>query len=304
MPDIYHIFGLNVCSAIPLPAQSAMRSEAGITPDVVIKFGEAPLELADPRISGVRYQAGPGEFLLRIDDVARYHVRDGRSITIAAQDGAGDDEILLFLMGPAVGALLHQRGLLVLHGGAIAVNGKSVIFSGPTHSGKSTLTAGLHRRGYTFLSDDLCAIAVTSGAPAVIPGFPRLKLWADVLPRLDTDKIGLQSVRESRKVDKYFLPVDSNNMEPVPVKSIFALEPSDTDRIEITALKGADKIVPLIANTYTYSLRFLQGQGAGGGHFEQCAAVAAKTTVCRVTRPVNGFFLDELMDTLQASFAS
>jgi hypothetical protein len=145
---------------------------------------------------------------MRVDGVATYYVQDGRCITIMPEAGAGDDDILIFLMGSAMGALLHQRNIFVLYASAIEVNGESVVFSGPSSIGKSTLAAGFHQRGYPFLADDLCAISTVNGHPAVIPGFPRLKLWADVLKKLNTEKDKLKSIRSGMDIEKYFLPID------------------------------------------------------------------------------------------------
>lgn len=302
MNNTYHIFGLNIVSVIPLPALPILRPQRDATPDVIIAYGKTPVALANPQIKGVRFQAGPGEFLLRVDGVARYYVQDGRSITIMPEDDVGDDDVLIFLMGSAMGALLHQRKVLVLHAGAIAVNGGSVIITGPSGIGKSTLAAGFYQRGYAFLADDVCAIATTNGRPAVIPGFPRLKLWADVLKKLKTDKNDLKSVRWGKDLEKYFLPLDSIHDAPVPLKSVFVLETTNTDKMEITPLKGAEKIDPLIGNTYR--MRFLQGLGGKKEHFQQCAAVAANAAVYRTVRPNKGFLLKELMDLLEARFLS
>jgi hypothetical protein len=300
--NTYHIFGLNISSGIPLPALPVLHSQPDVTPDVIIEYGKTPAALTNPHIKGVRYQAGPGEFLLHVDHVACYYVQDGRRVTVMPETGVGADEILLFLMGSAMGALLHQRNVLVLHAGAIAVNGKSVVFSGPSGIGKSTLAAGFHQRGYPFLADDVCAIMTVNGHPAVIPGFPRLKLWADVLKKLNTDKDELKSVRWGKDLEKYFLPVESIQDTPVPLKSVFVLETTNTDKMEITALKGAEKIDPLIDNTYR--LHFLEGLGGKKDHFKQCATVAAKVAVYRTVRPNRGFLLKELMELLEAKFLS
>jgi len=300
MVHSYHIFGLNIKSVIPLPAVPVCLSQT--THDVSITYGSIPDALTNPQDKGVRFQAGKGEFLLGVDGVARYHVQDGRSITIMPEAGAGDDDILVFLMGSAMGALLHQRNVLVLHAGAIAVNGQSVLFSGPSGIGKSTLTAGFHQRGYPFLADDVCAITINGGHPAVIPGFPRLKLWDDVLKRLNTDTGSLKSIRWGKDLKKYFLPVENTQNDPVPIKSVFILETTNTDRMEITALNAGYKIDPIIDNTYR--LRFLEGLGGKTDHFRQCAAVAAKAAVYQTIRPKKGFLLQELMDMMEARFLS
>lgn len=302
MENTYHIFGLNITSIIPLPATPVLHSQPNIPPDVIIAYGEAPEALTTPRFKGVGFQANPGELLLCVDGVGRYYVQDGCHITILPEVCANEDDILVFLIGSAMGALLHQRNILVLHAGAVAVNGKSVIFSGPSGIGKSTLAAGFHKRGYPFLADDVCAIAVIDGKPAVIPGFPRLKLWADVLKKINTDKDHLKSIPWTQGLEKYFLSVEPEHDKPVPLKSVFILETSNTNNMEIKTLKGAEKIDPLINNTYR--LHFLEGLGGKKDHFKQCAAVAAKAAMYRTVRPNKGFLLNELMDMIETKFLS
>jgi len=300
--NFYHVFGMNIASVIPLPAVPVPPLQPDATPDITIEYGNTPVALANPQFKGVRFQAAPGEFLLRLDNIARYHVQDGSRITITPDNGAKDEDIILFLMGSVMGALLHQRNVLALHAGAIVVNGKSVIFAGPSGVGKSTLTAGFQRRGYPFLADDVCAITTCNGHIAVIPGFPRLKLWADALKKLDTDRNELKSVRWGGNLEKYFLPVENVCYSPVPVHSVFVLETTYTDRMEITALKGGQKIDPIIDSTYR--LRFLKGLEKETDHFKQCAAVATKAAVYRAIYSNKRFLLDELMDMLESRFLS
>ncbi|MEN6313944.1 MAG: hypothetical protein ABFD25_06820 [Clostridiaceae bacterium] len=300
MRKTYHIFGLNILSSIPLPARPIAEPPLELAPDVVIEYGNTPDALSKPQSKEEYYQAGPGEFLLQVDSVARYYVHEGRRIIITPESGSEEERILIFLMGSAIGALLHQRNILVLHAGAIVVNDQGIIFSGDSGIGKSTLAAGFNKRGYPFLADDVCAIAMLNGKPAVIPGFPRLKLWSDALKKLDTDKNQLKSVRWMRGLEKYFLPVDPPHEKPVPLKSVFVLETTNADKIEITALKGVEKIDPIIKNTYRLS--FLNGLGGKEDHFRQCAAVAAKAAVYRTVRPNKKFLLTELMDMLETKF--
>jgi hypothetical protein len=293
---------LNIASAIPLPAVPALGSRPDAAPDITIAYGDTPDALANPLFKGVRFQAALGECLLRVDDIARYHVQNGSRVTITPDNGAGEDDILLFLMGSAMGALLHQRNILVLHAGAVEVNGQSVIFAGPSGVGKSTLTAGLHRRGYPFLADDVCAVTLHNGRPAVLSGFPCLKLWSDVLTSLEVDKNEVRKVRWSGSLEKYFLPAENIRQAPAPAHSVFILGTTNTDRMEITPIQGGEKIDPIINNTYR--LRFLEGLGGRTEHFRQCAELAANTKVYRAIRPNKKFLLDELMDMLEARFSA
>lgn len=300
MDQTYHIFGLTIRSSLSLPAQVIDGFSADDQPDVIIEYGPPQKHLSNSRNEKSYYQAMPGEFLLRIDAVASYYVRGGNSITITPEPGAQEEQIRIFLMGSAIGALLHQRNILVLHAGAIAVNGRGVLFSGHSGSGKSTLAAAFHKRGYPFVADDVCAVIMAGGQPAIIPGFSRLKLWDDVLKKLGQDKEQLESVRWTKTMNKYFLPVESIDEKPFSLKSVFILSKTSADKIDITELKGHQKIYPLIDNTYR--LGYLNGLGGKNHHFRQCAAVAARTKVHNVTRPDKNFRLSELMDLLEANF--
>jgi len=77
MNQTYHIFGLKIRSSLPLPARSLFDFSADDRPDVIIEYGDTPQKLTNPRDERTYYQATPGEFLLRIDSVASYYVRDG-----------------------------------------------------------------------------------------------------------------------------------------------------------------------------------------------------------------------------------
>lgn len=297
----YRIFGLNIASSIPLPAPEVTISALFDTPDVRIEYGEVANALPSPQtvieLQALSAWIRPGECLLHISGVAKYYTSGGSRIVVQPEPGAETERILIFLMGSVMGVLLHQRNLLVLHASAVMIDGSSVAFTGPSGIGKSTLAAGFYHRGYSVLSDDLCAISVEDAVPSVIPGFPRLKLWEEALKKLACDPRNLESVCWDQDLDKYYLPFDRQPLSPVPLKSIFVLEVGDVKTIEVIQLKGMKKIDALIMNTYRYVA--VDGLDLKQEHFKQCTCVSQNVDVNRIIRPRDGFFLDELMDALE-----
>ncbi len=131
---------------------------------------------------------------------------------------------------------------------------------GPSSIGKSALPAGFQKRGYPLLADDVCAVtADENGSAKVIPGFPRLKLWADALKKLEKDDMGLIRVRLAQDFQKYFVPFDHTSAIPTPARSVFLLKDTNTDDFEVSELTGMERIEPLL--NHTYRPRFLEGLG-------------------------------------------
>nr|NQU94210.1 hypothetical protein [Bacteroidota bacterium] len=78
----YRIFGLNIASAIPLPAPIITIP----TPDVAIEYGEVLNSLINLHmVKGLKnfsVQIKPGECLLHVNHIARYYVAEGRRIVV------------------------------------------------------------------------------------------------------------------------------------------------------------------------------------------------------------------------------
>ena len=73
----------------------------------------------------------------------------------------------------------------VFHAGAVARAGKALLLPAASGAGKSTTTAGLLRRGFQLLSDEIGAIEMETGAVAAYPR--SLSLREDVLELLGLD---------------------------------------------------------------------------------------------------------------------
>lgn len=295
----YQAWGLTIASCLDLPEFLPGNGEAV---DVEVGYGPVPENLDGARSKGVRFQAAPGRFLLTVDGVARYLTADGRKITIQKAPGAEEDAVRLFLQGSAFGALLHQRGLLPLHASAIAVNGKAILFSGMSGAGKSTLAGAFCKRGYSVLADDISVVSPGGDAiPMVLPGFPQIKLWADATRKLKEDTAGLRKVRE--ELDKFGWPLaEKFCSEPTPLGRIYVLRTTNTDRFEMEEVTGQEKFNLLVRNTYRF--RFTEGLDSKPEHFSQCTVAGRHAEVRRVTRPVRGFRIEELMDLIEQDFTA
>jgi len=264
-----------------------------------IRYGSVPDALVDPRGQGVDYEAKPGQFLLWLDGIARYLVSEGKEIVIEPAPDSCEDEIRLFLLGSVLGALLHQRGRLVLHGSAIETKRGAVVFVGPQGAGKSTLAATFRARGFRVLADDACTIDFASQCPQVYPGLVHIKLWADAAEKLAYDARQARVVRPM--IGKYAFTLDDEfDLGPVQLHAVYELAPGDTQCLELKPLKGEEMFRVLLRNTYRKHL--LKDLGVQGHHFKQVTTIARHVKVQRIARPQTVFLLNELADVIQEDF--
>jgi hypothetical protein len=275
----YYAFGLNLSSEIELP-ELIIGSVS--EPDFTIQFGELPERLETIAIEGVRYQATVGKFLLTMDNIATYLVEEGKKITISPIAGAREEDIRLFLLGSAFGALLHQRNYLVMHGSAVTLGSQAFIFSGLSGTGKSTLAASLVQHGFRLLSDDVCAIRFTNENHAVLyPAYPQMKLWNDALSRLGEDPQNHRRVRQD--LEKYGIRADEAFVkEPVQLKQLFILTTKNSEGHQHSEIKGIEKFTAIRNNTYRF--QFIEGLGLTKSHFQLTGKLAARTGIFRLVR--------------------
>lgn len=298
----YLAYGMVFESALALPELPlAPSSIDGPGADVRIQFGEVPESLNDPVSSGIVYQASENQFLLNMQGIARYLVRNGDEIIVQPADGAEESDVRVFMLGTAFGALLHQRQMLVMHAGAVHTDKGAVLFSGPSGVGKSTLLGELLRRGYPMIVDDVCGVVLREGAdgtsvPTVLPGYPRTQLWADAARKLKIDTEGLPRTR--RKLEKFERQLsDQFYAESSNLHKIFILSSRGEEDIEVVALPTIRCFGAILHNTYRNA--FLDGLAMRRPHFDLTSAVAARVTIKRVCRPATGFKLGELADAIE-----
>jgi hypothetical protein len=295
-PSIYTAFGLNISSEFEL--RGALPGSG--MPDVYIRLGRVRGQLENADATGVCYQAARAQLLLNMQDVARFLISSGNEILIDVIPGGDWDMLLLLLFGSAFGALLHQRGLLVMHASAIGTPRGAVLFTGGSGYGKSTLAGAFLQRGFPVLTDDVCAID-TDRFPIVLPANPCLMLWRDAADRLGLNEPHLRRVRST--LEKYILPLrDAFSVEPYPLHAIYILEPSNSDLFDLVPVRGLQKMKFLSATSYRPN--FLEGMHLEGQFIRQLGEVAGKVKVVRVNRPRGAFRVDELADLLATDFAT
>lgn len=247
MPFKYRVYGLNVESDLELPELSPARD--GST-DVSIQMGDVPDHLEGGRIFRTWIEATADACLVKSPGVGRYLVKDGRTITVDRRidrekergSGCPPTDLRLYLLGSALGALLHQRGDLPLHVGAVQMSQGAWAFTGPSGAGKSTLVGWLmQKRGWEICSDDVSVVRPDRGMPHVYPGPRKLKLCEDAVDHLGfRDEKLVRDLSHSQKFQLYFAE-DNPPKDPQPLRALVLLEvAADEETPSLVRLNGTE----------------------------------------------------------------
>jgi hypothetical protein len=191
-----------------------------------------------------------------------------------------------------MGALLMQRGVLPLHGSAMAVNGHAYAFVGHSGVGKSTLASILLRRGYRLLSDDVIAVSSQNGSiPYVVPSYPQQKLWRDSIRQLGMDHQKYKPLFE--RENKFSVPVERQYCdESLPLAGIFELVKTKEGRIRIDPIRGLERLKTLFRHTYRHFL--LPRLGLLEWHFHVSVGISRHTEFYTIERPAGVFTGEEI----------
>ena len=287
------ISGLSVVSEMEMPGVAPVAVPAG-SEDVRIRRRPVPEHLEEAITVGPVWELDKRRFLLRLPGVARILASDGCTLDMDSGPGTDPADAMPFLLGTGFGALLLQRGGLVLHAASVAANGRAYVFCGPSGIGKSTLAAALCQAGCLFVSDDVCAIGQDeTGTPVLWPDGRRLKLFDESIASLNLDGQRRGVVRAG--IEKHYVDppspekagpeIPAREMDfPAPVAAIYILRNqahSNEGGIEqLSPLNGAQGLL-----NESYRPRLALAMAPGSRQVDVTAAILRHGPVYRLTRP-------------------
>ena len=240
--------------------------------DVFIQQDELVLPCS-PEYVNERYAlASDQEAYLSWQGIVTIRVRDGREIVYSQIKKLDENLLRQYLLGPALGVLLQQRGLLVLHASSVAIEGHAMAFLGWKGYGKSTTAALMYTRGYELLADDIVAIDMSdTDNPAVLPGFGQIKLWPDSVAMLGIESGPLPRLLEQTEKRALRLK-DAPKPLSAALKALYILDRGQVHTI--TELGSTESFNKVFQNSY--AARFIGNAGLPDWHFHHSATLIRK----------------------------
>jgi hypothetical protein len=299
MTHHYRIAGLTVASDLKLPG--ARVAEAVETSDVSMRMASVPQALDDAATVTPHWEADETRFLFKAPGVARFLLSAGRQIDVELEPDGVLSDAAAYLQGSVFGALLHQRGALVMHASAVAVGDGAVLFCGPSGHGKSTTAATLGERGYPMLGDDVCAIVFDSdGTPMARADARQYKLAAGAIDVLALgERQGAAVLHNETKF--YVEPSASALARDLPVLAVYVIEKVGADdETSIRPMQPADALRALTRNAYRPGM--IRRLGLSGRYFEGCAKIVRHAKVFALAPRRDLLFLSDTAARLEVQW--
>ncbi|MGB3757359.1 MAG: hypothetical protein WBA07_13445 [Rivularia sp. (in: cyanobacteria)] len=260
----YFAYGLGIHSNISIPEFIPAQVPCDVRINVDSK-AEIPAEVpSNQHYIKITHE----EAIFSNKYVATFVIKNGCEVTAIPVHSVEDSLIRLSIIGTIFAILLYQRGLFVLHGSAVEVDGGAVAFIAPSGWGKSSMTAALHAKGYPLIGDDVVPVSIEGNRMSVFPGFPQLKLYPQVAETLGQDKSKLHLLHPELEKGGFRVTKQEFSQTSLPLKRIYALAKDTTLGIE--PIQPQEAVIHLVRNSIP--TRWFQPNSTS--HFLQCSDIA------------------------------
>jgi hypothetical protein len=248
----YHFADIRVWSRVDIP--ELVRATPGSDPgDITIHWVDSvpPARVAwfhqwddGPEIWARFGEADQG-WAVEFPSLAEFRINAAAtSVTVETRPGTPAFTVRHLLLNQILPLVLSCQGRIVLHAGAVAINGQVTAFFGPTRSGKSTLVAACARAGAELVSDD-CVVVYRDGTTwMAVPSYPALRLWSSALDHLGWAPVGCTA--SSHYTDKH-------RLGPVASDWRFATQPYPL--VRLIRLAGHEGGRPMAVDLYSQVFR-------------------------------------------------
>lgn len=219
----------------------------------------------------------------------RIVIRNGTEIIFEQAPDAEEGDIRALICGWGMAFLLDQRGNTIIHGSALVKNGKALIISGASGSGKSTVSLELIQRGYQYLADDITVIKEQNGF-WVLPSHPTQKVCRNVAGQLDSSL--LEYINEASDKFSYI-----NNISffdrPVKAATLVHLLTGDIEELHTETCTGLRRYLNTLECLFLGEIYVTAGTPDKDKF--HCLKLAEQMDVVKIVRPKTKDTLNEIV---------
>jgi hypothetical protein len=253
--------------------------------DVEIVFSPNRKQVDSPAYQDAYYMLNQHEFSMEVEGVAYFYASGGNHVQIVPKIGVKKATLELYLNGSVYGAILHQRGVLPLHGSSFIYHGEGILLCGDSGVGKSSLTTAFVLDGHNFLTDDVTPILIQRSKPWIWAMSDQVKLWEDSVEQLNQSWQKLDQIDPDN--EKYYFPLSRSETDFFRLDHVFLLEiQEEIKNVCFQDLSGSEKLTAL--RMEIYRPEYIQGMPENEAlFFSQLVSISQQVRMTRVLRPKN-----------------
>ncbi len=274
--NTYRAFGLTILSEFSLTqVPETILSES---PDVTITRSDlSELEL----IIDDEFHVSENEVYFTVNELATFRITNGSLVEVDTHPSCQESRLSVYLMGSCIGAILHQRDILPIHGSCVTDGTHAIIITGNSGAGKSTLAAEFITHGWKLMTDDVAALSNIETIPTVNSSYPSQKLWQDSLEHYSRKEEDIHSLYFDNDREKFGVNVSDAFVDGSCSLSLIIRLCSADFPCHIQPIEGMALVDQLMQNTYR---SFMIIPTRRQEHFRRCVALATKVEMALVIR--------------------
>lgn len=242
------------------------------------------------------FRRQPQGYLLRFPDEADFAIDPVASRVIGwPVPGVAPDHFLSLFNNAVLPLIGDHNGGLFLHGSAVAIDGRAIVFLGASGDGKTTLAGAFARAGHPFLTEDVIELVPEGEGYLVQPKPSGLRLFADSAAYLLGTPVDAEDCGDKFGVaDALKLPFRD---EPAPLAAIFVLGPDHAAPLALAPLAASAVVPRLLPQSFVLDVEDRQRLRA---HFGRIVELASRTRCYTLDYPRD---YDELPRVIAAVLA-
>ena len=196
--------------------------------------------------------------------------------------------------------ILDHQGSLVLHAGAVVVDGLAALLVGESGRGKSTLTASFFTEGHTVLSDDGIIVTDTGNGTSVEAVYPGIRLLPGTLSDLFASPVPTTDVAHYA-TKRRIVPDARMSSAGFPVAAVFFLsEPSGAGSVSVAPMSGAEACIGLVSKSFALDP---SDKDRARGRIKQASRVASTLPAYALSYPRKISYLPKVRDAIIGALA-
>lgn len=256
----YLIFGLSVLSDMELEGAYEIDEVNIENADVTIMhevFDDSYMELTEIEKNndevGVLRHYEENWACVRYKKYGVFMIEEGKRIKYNLYPWHDKHFVSQIILCVCMTVLLAQRKVTMIHGSGILYKDRTLIISGDSGAGKSSLANEIMKRNYKQMADDIVAISESETGSVAYPAFPIRKLCIDFINQNGLDKnTMIPMIDEDRDREKYGMILNEeyhNKPEKLGAMVIIKVK-EDLMEPELVEVTGADKLKHLTQNFF------------------------------------------------------